>query len=140
VKLYRPRRYEETFYVYTRGGIMRKLITIIIAAALLAVPAQASGASPVLMPNCSNTSYGGKVKPRTWDGGCTGSIDIRNARWSEWGREARARGRSSWGARARLRATRIRWCDTGERYRRFYTRIQLWWSDGHKQTYRAVCG
>jgi hypothetical protein len=129
---------------------MRLLITLITAALLGTVftaPAQASAASLVqpLIPECSNTYYGGKIKPRWWDGGCTGSIDIRNAPWSEWGQEARARGRSSWGARARLRASRIRWCDTDyredrERYRRFYTRIQLWWSDGHKRTYRAFCG
>ena len=94
----------------------------------------------VRLPSCGNTSYGGRVAPRTWDAGCTGSNELVRARWRHWGRRvATARGQTvvrtcdpncaEGGSRlypASARASRIGICkDDHGRRRPFYTRVRL---------------
>lgn len=58
--------------------------------ALLAVvsviaPASAGAATSVRLPSCGSTWYGGKVAPKTWDRGCTGTADLTSMVWEDWG-------------------------------------------------------
>ena len=58
--------------------------------ALLAVvtviaPASADAATSVRLPSCGSTWYGGKVAPKTWERGCTGTADLTSMAWEDWG-------------------------------------------------------
>jgi hypothetical protein len=98
---------------------------------------------PPRIPTCANPYYGGKVKPKRWDAGCTGSYDLyRNVRWPWWSdRYARGRGISSNGYRVRVTAFRARMCiSRGTEVRRlFYTRIRVKWEGLPAQTWRIPC-
>lgn len=58
---------------------------------LKTVPIGLSGASAhakpaaVLLPDCGSSLYGGSPSPVTWDYGCTGSTDLAQMTWHDWG-------------------------------------------------------
>jgi hypothetical protein len=98
----------------------------------------------VRLPDCGNSWYGGKVKPRKWDRGCTGSLDLTQGRWSRWGRSvAYGRGYASTGSGrvpVRVRASRIRVCETEHGFGTFYTRVWVKHGAQRGRSYRLICG
>ena len=120
----------------------------IVAALVLAMVALSGAtvraeAATVRLPDCGNSWYGGKVKPRNWDRGCTGSPDLTGGRWSRWG-EAVAYGRghavpASGRVPVRIRASRIRVCETEDWFGNFYTRVWIKYGAQRGRSYRLIC-
>jgi len=93
--------------------------------------------SAVRLPGCWSTSYGGSVRPQTWDYGCTGTNDLMRMTWTIWD-ETEAKGKgvtelSVHGAAgpdfyypATARAWQVQTCrDREGRTSRYYTRIRV---------------
>ena len=131
-----------------RLAILNAAVATAIAMALAST---AGAATPVRLPACGSTWYGGEVAPETWDRGCTGSADLADMVWERWGaRSAVGHGvtmindcdpscadGSVSEAPARARVSRIRRCrDDRGRVRRFYTRI---WLSADGRTYDLRC-
>jgi hypothetical protein len=123
---------------------MRTVVTLILATVALCGTTVPAEAATVRLPDCGNSWYGGKVKPRTWDRGCTGFVDLTRGRWSRWGKSV-AYGRgyeyTSFGVfRVRIRASRIRVCETESWFGTFYTRVWIKKVGLRSRSYRLICG
>jgi hypothetical protein len=97
-------------------------------------------ASETQLMRCGNRSYGGQVRPREWDGGCTGDQDLLRMSWSRWDADM-AVGEGLTGYRdcaescadggyyrfaSTATASRARVCkDRDGEYRRFFTRVRI---------------
>ena len=93
--------------------------------------------SPVLLPTCGNSSFGGLVAPVAWDDGCTEQTDLVHAQWRNWGHAvATAHGLTQYSPDVvrfaivvypvHAVAWRIRQCADGHhRLARYYTRVRL---------------
>ena len=104
-----------------------RALPVVLVAAVLSIPTSVASAAPIYLPDCGVSSYGGKAKPKTWDAGCTGNLDLRKGKWSSWGgKTARGTGIGYDDRRTTITAYRIRTCrDNRGRDRRFYTRVRL---------------
>ena len=122
---------------------MRTVVTLILATVALSGATVPAEAATVRLPNCGNSWYGGKVKPRTWDRGCTGFTDLTRGQWSRWGKPV-AYGRGYEDALGqipvRIRASRIRVCETEDRFGTFYTRVWIKNVAQRGRNYRLICG
>lgn len=120
------------------------LIVAALAVGVFAAPTAAQATlGPARIATCGNPYYGGKVMPKLWDAGCTGTIDLyRKVRWTFWGDHlAKGTGLSSTGVRVHVRAWRGRMClSRGTETRRFfYTRHRIHWAGHGAVTYRVPC-
>jgi hypothetical protein len=62
------------------------LLVIVICACLAAAAHAPAGADEILLPDCSNTAYGGRVAPVVYSSGCVGaSVNIDGLAWQSWG-------------------------------------------------------
>jgi hypothetical protein len=62
---------------------------VAVAVAVLAFTPTSSvpAAGDVLLPECSNVSYGGRAAPLEWSSGCLGgSVNLGSLLWRDWGR------------------------------------------------------
>jgi hypothetical protein len=57
-----------------------------VALALTFAPTPKAATGEVLLPDCGNVLYGGKVAPVTWSSGCLGgSVNLDQLSWQGWG-------------------------------------------------------
>lgn len=122
---------------------MRTVAKLVVATVVLSGVAVPAEGATVRLPECGNSWYGGKVKPRKWDRGCTGFLDLTGSRWSRWG-ESVAYGRgyaitASGQVPVRIRARRIRVCETDTWLGTFYTRVWIKYGAQRGRSYPLIC-
>jgi len=124
-------------------NIQARLLIALPVAALIALGAQPAlapaAATRVYLASCGG-AYGGKVKPKTWDYGCTETNDIIDAKWTGWGSAtAHASARTQLDdcmpscaegktiePLAQAKISRIRTCvGAGGHRHRYYTRVSI---------------